>query len=86
MDVKLKLSDLRAAGRKHPEFWREATILGTIEGDELRISVADFDRLNEQYFPGGLGNLVHWMAAPVAKVLGIEDCGGCAARRLRWNG
>lgn len=39
-----------------------------------------------------LGDAVHAVAHPVAKVIdkiagtSLQNCGGCAARRERWNG
>lgn len=33
----------------------------------------------------GLGDLVERVARPVAKLLGLQDCGGCKARQKRWN-
>lgn len=33
----------------------------------------------------GLGDIVERMARPVAKLLGLKDCGGCKARQKRLN-
>jgi len=35
--------------------------------------------------PGGLGDVIAMVAKPVAKVLGIKDCGGCDKRQAQLN-
>lgn len=33
----------------------------------------------------GMGDVVAMVAQPIAKVVGLENCGGCKQRRQDWN-
>jgi hypothetical protein len=52
----------------------------------LLLSRKSFDDLMlKQYGPLAAGNVLHQMLKPVAKLLGLADCGGCAQRQITLN-
>jgi hypothetical protein len=90
--MRVKIAIIREAARGgRAGMWHDFMHAGVCHGTEVEISREEFDRIQANWFPGGLGNWVHQVLKPavvvVDAVLGTEmkDCGGCAGRQVRLN-
>jgi hypothetical protein len=58
---------------------------GKVNGDALEITEEAYERLAYKYTPRGAGDVLAHMLHPLAKVLGLTDCGGCKDRQEALN-
>jgi hypothetical protein len=78
---------------KHPGMWDDFLRASSLDatGQYLEIGRGAFDKINRQYFDGGLGTLLHEVLGPFVAaadaILGtnLADCGGCGERELKIN-
>lgn len=73
--------------RRGDEFVKAALAAGRADGFALHIDEKAWAALLEKYPERitGLGDVVAAIAKPIAKAVGLEDCGSCEERRAWLN-
>ena len=96
--VKISVKHIEDCRATRPEGYADALIAaGSIQDGFLMIEQESLDAIVRQYTPNriakvqGVGDLIHKVANPVAKVIdfvagtNVQGCGGCAKRRENLN-
>jgi hypothetical protein len=80
--VRIEYGVVKRACEGRPDLWDALWSVGRLEGTFCEIGRGDFDRICREHFsPFAPGEIIHKVAAAV----GLQECGGCASRRLVFN-
>ena len=81
----IRISELyRAESTKPPGWLSDVLLSGTLRGHRLEISTMKWNLLCIRHRQ--FGDVFKTIAAPIAKILGVEGCGGCKKRGKAMNG
>lgn len=81
----IRMSEIYKAEPTKPKGWLEDVLMsGTRRGHRLEISTLKWNMLCLRH--GQYGDAFKTIATPMAKILGIEGCGGCKKRGKAMNG
>lgn len=90
--IPILLANLRAlAAVRPPGYLDDVLSRGTVNGDIVWLSQADYEAIRLKYSPRGLGDKIARIAKPIARAIdatfgtSVEQCGACQQRQAWLN-
>lgn len=82
----IPLNHLAERAKERPEgYLADVMEKGTVNGEFLELPDEAYRQLCYKYEPRGAGDVIARILHPLAKVVGLENCGGCKDRQDALN-